>query len=200
MVQALAFAELVLGGLFIASALTGETLGELLTKGLTSAGKELAHGKEPGASAFEPSGPPVPGKPGTFYGSEPSGTARAALNAATKFIGVPYKWGGTNEKEGFDCSGLVQAVYKSVGVTLPRTAQEQYNATQNVSGQGVKNWQPGDLLFFSDGKEISHVGLYVSPGVMLDATHPGAHVELSSFTPTIGSKWGSDTLAAVHRP
>ncbi len=64
MVQALAFAELVLGGLFIASALSGEPVGQLLTQGITASGKEKAHGAGVGA---EPSGTPIPGHPNQFH-------------------------------------------------------------------------------------------------------------------------------------
>jgi cell wall-associated NlpC family hydrolase len=198
-VQALAFAELVLGGLLVTSAVTGEPLGELLTKGLTAAGKAKSHGQVAEAGV-EPSGTPIPGKPGSFFGNIPSGKAAAAIKAAEGFIGVKYTWGGTNEREGFDCSGLVQAVWAKVGVKLPRTAAEQYNATQDVSRNDSRTWQPGDLLFFSNGHEISHVGLYVSPGVMLDAPHPGASVGFTHFNSQIGSKWGSDTFAGIHRP
>lgn len=202
MVQALAFAELVLGGLLIGSALTGESVGEILTSGLTASGKERAHGGgigEGGASA-EPSGTPIPGQPGQYWGNIPSGPAKAAIEIAKKYIGTPYKWGGANEREGFDCSGLVQDVYKQIGVNLPRTAQEQYNVTQDVSRSDPRSWQPGDLLFFSDGKEISHVGIYLSPGVMLDAPHTGARVRTEAFPNRIGAAWGSDKLVAIHRP
>jgi cell wall-associated NlpC family hydrolase len=201
MVQALAFAELVLGGLFIASALTGESLGQLLTQGISAAGKEKAHGGGIGQGpSAEPSGTPIPGQPGKFFGNIPSGTAAGAITIAKKYIGTPYKWGGTNEREGFDCSGLVQSVYGQMGVKLPRTAQEQYNVTQDVSRSDPRSWQPGDLLFFSDGKEISHVGIYLQPGVMLDAPHSGARVRTEAIPAKVGEAWGSDKLVAIHRP
>lgn len=204
MVQALAFAELVLGGLFIASALTGEPIGKLLTQGLTAEGKSAAHGEGIGKNASaESNNPrgliPIPGYPGQFYNNAPSGTATLAVKTAEKYIGVPYKWGGTNEREGFDCSGLIQSVYKQLGVNLPRTAQEQFDATTDVSKQPPQSWQPGDLLFFSNGHEISHVGMYISPGVMLDAPHAGANVRLESFPNQVGAAWGGDRFVGVHR-
>lgn len=78
---------------------------------------------------------------------------------AQRLVGYPYLYGG-NGPGGFDCSGLVQYVYRHVGVSLPRTSREQYRATQRVA-----ELLPGDLLFFSSsGREIDHVGIYLYPG------------------------------------
>lgn len=84
------------------------------------------------------------------------------MNEVTKYKGWSYVWGGANPSVGFDCSGLVQYNYKLIGYNLPRTAQEQYNATIKIA-----NPQPGDLIFFkgtnSDrpASSITHVGIYV---------------------------------------
>lgn len=78
-----------------------------------------------------------------------------------EYTGVPYLYGGDG-KYGIDCSALMQKIYKSVGVTLPRTAQAQYNVSMHISEYEVK---PGDLVFFTgtydSGTFITHVGLYV---------------------------------------
>jgi cell wall-associated NlpC family hydrolase len=101
-------------------------------------------------------------------------TEAAAVSDVMGFLGVPYVWGGESS-QGFDCSGLVQAVYREAGVSLPRVAQSQYDAGPAVSpGQAVV---PGDLVFFGTGPgDVSHVGMYVGDGLMVDAPHTGADV------------------------
>ncbi|MBM7648408.1 hypothetical protein JOC78_001350 [Bacillus ectoiniformans] len=76
---------------------------------------------------------------------------------AKKYIGVPYKWGGTTPY-GFDCSGYIGQVYKEIGVTLPRTSRQMYQTGTPVSKSQL---QVGDLVFFNtSGSGISHVGIY----------------------------------------
>jgi cell wall-associated NlpC family hydrolase len=114
-------------------------------------------------------------------------TEAAAVSDVMGFLGVPYVWGGESS-QGFDCSGLVQAVYSEAGVSLPRVAQSQYDAGPAVSpGQAVV---PGDLVFFGTGPEdVSHVGMYVGDGLMVDAPHTGADVRfdrVDGFEPIVG--------------
>jgi cell wall-associated NlpC family hydrolase len=101
-------------------------------------------------------------------------TEAAAVHDVMAFLGVPYVWGGESS-QGFDCSGLVQAVYREAGISLPRVAQSQYDAGPAVNpGQAVV---PGDLVFFGTGPgDVSHVGMYVGDGLMVDAPHTGAMV------------------------
>ncbi len=110
------------------------------------------------------------------FGDDPgtSTTVAAALTFAATQLNAPYLWGGTGTG-GFDCSGLVQAAYRSAGVSLPRVAQAQYEAGPVVpDGATVA---PGDLLFFGTGPDaVDHVGLYVGGGEMIDAPHTGALV------------------------
>ena len=97
-----------------------------------------------------------------LQGSTGSTLASKIINTAKKYIGVPYKWGGTTPK-GFDCSGYVQYVFNAHGIELPRTSREQYSsAGYKVS---KSNLQPGDLVFFNtNGKGVSHVGIYIGDG------------------------------------
>jgi len=74
-------------------------------------------------------------------------------------IGAPYKWGGNNPHEGFDCSGLMSYVHKNaLGMKIPRTAAQQRDTSRTIS---YAQLQPGDMLFFKTGKNSNHVGIYV---------------------------------------
>jgi probable lipoprotein NlpC len=80
------------------------------------------------------------------------------IKTARTFTGTPYKWGGTT-RSGMDCSGLTTNAYKSIDITLPRTADAQALMGKKVKIAGLK---PGDLVFFATGKkrrEITHVGI-----------------------------------------
>lgn len=92
---------------------------------------------------------------------------------AYQYIGVPYKWGGTNSS-GFDCSGLVRAVYRLNGLTLPRTSREQYDSGKFVAKAKL---QIGDLVFFSNnGKDVNHVGIYIGNHEFIHAPGKGKKV------------------------
>ncbi|WP_432073132.1 NlpC/P60 family protein [Streptomyces wuyuanensis] len=109
---------------------------------------------------------------------EPSRQAAGAIYFAQQKLGTKYLWGGngTPEQGGrFDCSGLTQAAYRTVGIELPRVANDQYNAGPHPSRDELL---PGDLVFFSDdlanSRAIRHVGLYVGGGYMINAPYTGA--------------------------
>ncbi|MFI5660988.1 NlpC/P60 family protein [Streptomyces sp. NPDC051684] len=109
---------------------------------------------------------------------QPSQQAAAAIYFAQKKLGTPYLWGGngTADQDGrFDCSGLTKAAYETVGIELPRVANDQYNAGPHPKRDELL---PGDLVFFSkdlsNSRAIHHVGLYVGGGYMIDAPRTGA--------------------------
>ena len=123
-------------------------------------------------------------KPGTVLDTRTSrryGSAviTAAIGYARQQEGRPYLWGGTGPG-GFDCSGLVMMAYRTAGITLPRTSQEQWAAGSRVSSP-----QPGDLVFFPgvDGTwdRPGHVGLVTGPGRMIQAYGIGVPVGLYPF-------------------
>ncbi|WNE95522.1 bifunctional lytic transglycosylase/C40 family peptidase [Streptomyces luomodiensis] len=105
-----------------------------------------------------------------------SARATAAVAFARRQIGTPYVWGGDGPSEGgFDCSGLTKAAYASIGITLPRVAQDQYDAGPRLAAP--ERLLPGDLLFFGTSPQaITHVGIYAGHHRMIDAPRPGAVV------------------------
>lgn len=93
------------------------------------------------------------------------------IAAATAEIGKPYNFGDEGPNA-FDCSGLMQWIFASVGIKLPRTAREQQAALPEVAGEPL----PGDLVFW--GRPATHVGLYIGGGKMIAAPHAGARVRI----------------------
>ena len=108
------------------------------------------------------------------------GKASELVMQAMGLLGVPYKKGGTSEEKGFDCSGFVRYMYeKSVGLVLPRRAEEQAKVTEEISRSELK---PGDLVFFNTLKRtFSHVGIYVGDGKFIHAPRPGKAVRVDDM-------------------
>jgi cell wall-associated NlpC family hydrolase len=121
--------------------------------------------------------------------------AVAAINYACGQRGLPYVWGGNGPDgghAGFDCSGLTKAAYAAAGVTLPRTAQTQFNAGPHVpAGQPLL---PGDLVFYGTPNNIHHVGLYIGGGSMVDAPDFGQVVKVQPY------RYKGDDYAGATRP
>jgi cell wall-associated NlpC family hydrolase len=96
-----------------------------------------------------------------------SSTVRRVIQAALRYQGVPYVFGGTTPN-GFDCSGFTRYVFAQAGVYLPRAADEQYESGQAVS---YSHLQPGDTVFFTTYEAgASHSGIYVGDGQFISAT------------------------------
>ncbi len=108
-------------------------------------------------------------------------TVQAIMNEALKYEGWKYVYGGYNPTTSFDCSGLVQWCYGKAGINLPRTAQEQYDATEHIP---LSEAQPGDLVFFhstyDSGTYITHVGIYQGNNRMFHAGDPIGYADLTS--------------------
>ncbi len=93
-----------------------------------------------------------------------------ALRYALSRRGDPYVWGAAGPSE-FDCSGLVMWAYAQEGISLPHYTGDQWNMGQHISRNQL---EPGDLVFFF--ADISHVGLYIGNGLMVDAPSFGQDV------------------------
>jgi hypothetical protein len=100
--------------------------------------------------------------------------------SAMGFLGVPYRRGGNSVETGFDCSGFVKAMYQqSLGLILPRRANEQAAATQKIDRQEL---QPGDLVFFNTlRRAFSHVGIYIGDNKFIHSPKPGAQVRVEDM-------------------
>lgn len=108
-------------------------------------------------------------------------TTSELVVTAMGFLGVPYRRGGNSaETGGFDCSGFVKAIYEqTVGLVLPRRAEQQAAATQAVDKHDL---QPGDLVFFNTMRRtFSHVGIYVGDGKFIHSPKPGAEVRVENM-------------------
>jgi cell wall-associated NlpC family hydrolase len=97
-----------------------------------------------------------------------------AASIAMRYLGIPYVWGGASPS-GFDCSGLVMYVYAQLGISLGHYTGAQWGETLPISSSQA---QPGDLVFFSG---VSHVGIYIGNGQMINAPHTGSVVRIDSI-------------------
>lgn len=99
---------------------------------------------------------------------------------------TPYVWGGNSLTRGVDCSGLVQQVYRQLGINLPRTTYEQAKSGHHVS---ISQLRPGDLVFYNTGSRdpngigrYGHVAIYMGNGRVVEAANSRAGLRVSSLT------------------
>lgn len=114
--------------------------------------------------------------------------AEKVTNAAQKYVGLPYVWGGNDPAVGLDCSSFVQNVFKDLGYTLPRVTYDQINQGRPVAS--MADAQPGDLLFTHN---TGHVAIYLGNGKAVDAPQPGQTIQ-------IRDAWENDSnITAIRR-
>ncbi len=132
-----------------------------------------------------------PGAPGGGVAADPNSpvgdvgpppaTTPGALQAVAYVraqLGKPYVYAGAGP-DVFDCSGLTMMAWAESGVSMEHGSQSQYMSFPHVP---IDQLEPGDLVFFGDsGPTNHHVGIVVGPGLMIDAPHTGAYVELVSY-------------------
>ncbi|HEX7816938.1 MAG TPA: C40 family peptidase [Dyella sp.] len=109
------------------------------------------------------------------------GTANDVLFRAIALVGTPYRWGGNTPEGGFDCSGLVDYIYRNAaGLMLPRTSHDMSVMT-GVKVRSMTDLASGDLVFFGGSRGISHVGVYVGKGRFVHAPNSGGTVRLDDI-------------------
>ena len=110
-----------------------------------------------------------------------AGTANDVLFRAIALVGTPYHWGGNTPESGFDCSGLVDYIYRNAAnILLPHSS----SAMAGMNGSKVQQMDElasGDLVFFGSGRRISHVGVYVGKGRFVHAPNSGGTVRLDDI-------------------
>ena len=103
------------------------------------------------------------------------------VKTVQRFLGVPYRWGGEDRKNGFDCSGLTMVSYRLNGLNLPRNSRMQYRAGRSVAKKQLKK---GDLVFFATkgGKRVTHVGMYAGNNQFIHAPRTGKTVRFANLS------------------
>ncbi|MFM9442553.1 NlpC/P60 family protein [Streptomyces acidiscabies] len=135
---------------------------------------------------------------GPEFGADttPTSAALEAVDYAQGQLGLPYEWGGDGPLAGdwgFDCSGLTTAAYAAAGITLPRTAQTQYEHGPRLPADA--QLRPGDLVFYGTPHGgIHHVGLYIGSGQMIDAPRPHVPIRIEPY------RYPGDDYAGATRP
>ena len=110
------------------------------------------------------------------FGTFPEFSPANVVALAGEFLGYQYTWGGSTPK-GFDCSGLVQTVFKLLGVALPRDSWQQQQ--HNLLSRNFRDAEPGDLLFFGKTPEkVTHVGISLGNQRFI---HASGWVKCNSF-------------------
>ena len=133
----------------------------------------------PGAAAV-PSGRDWPVVP-----PEDPASANAVLMRAISLVGTPYRYGGNTPEGGFDCSGLVNYVFRDMlDLRLPRTSREL--AAYQGPRSEPRQLAAADLVFFGSGAQVTHVGIYVGEGRFVHAPSTGGTVRLDHLD---GSYW-----------
>ena len=123
---------------------------------------------------------------GINQGTQSTLKTQKLLSEAQKHIGVPYKEAGV-DPSGFDCSGFTCYVFEQNGVTLPRRAADQFSYCQKVDPEEA---HAGDLVFFSNGTQINHVGILISEkGALKQMIHSSSSLGISIVELETSSYW-----------
>ncbi len=119
----------------------------------------------------------VPQREWTLVAPQDPAAANAVLMRAISLVGTPYRYGGNTPEGGFDCSGLVNYVYRDMlDLRLPRSSREL--ADWQGPRIAPERLTSGDLVFFGSSGSVSHVGIYVGEGRFVHAPSTGGTVRL----------------------
>src|SRR3569623_502282 len=136
------------------------------------------HRREP---TFKASHSSLANLPARAPSAASAGTANDVLFRAIALVGTPYRWGGNTPESGFDCSGLVDYIYRNAAdILLPHSSRSM----AQMDGRKVRHMTvlaSGDLVFFDIGGDISHVGVYVGKGRFVHAPNSGGTVRLDAI-------------------
>ncbi len=114
-----------------------------------------------------------------FYGQGVSDVRVDLCQYAKEFLGNPYVWGGTSLTRGADCSGYVLSIFKKYGISLPHSSVAQAGSGTTIK---VSEAQPGDLIFYGNGRSINHVAIYIGGGQVIHASNPKTGIRISNVS------------------
>ena len=112
-----------------------------------------------------------------LYGEGVTDVRIALCEFAKQYVGNRYVWGGTSLTNGADCSGFVLSVFRNYGVSLPHSSGAQANCGTRIS---VSEAQPGDLIFYGNGRRINHVAIYIGGGRVVHASNERTGIIISN--------------------
>jgi cell wall-associated NlpC family hydrolase len=112
------------------------------------------------------------------FGPGVSSTRLKLITLAKKYLGDAYVWGGTRLGSGVDCSGYTQALYRQLGIYIPRTSREQARGGRSISSSSLK---PGDLVFYGSSSYINHVAIYIGNGQVIHASNRRDGIKISNM-------------------
>jgi cell wall-associated NlpC family hydrolase len=135
------------------------------------------------------SGSGAGGGGGKASAPRPSSRGARVASIATRYLGIPYRWGGSSPSTGFDCSGFVMYLYRQVGVSLPHNAAMQYRHGQAVSRGSLRR---GDIVFFNG---LGHNGIYLGGGRFIHSPNTGDVVKISGLS----EGWYSSRYVGARR-
>jgi cell wall-associated NlpC family hydrolase len=168
-----------------AAASAGRTVGtgsrrSLLALGLAGAAALVLQGCASGPRRAEPAQPEAWEEADDLDPAVPGAGAEVVMQALAN-VGKPYRWGGSDPAEGFDCSGLVAHVYDdALGMKLPRTSRAMSQRGDRVARSELA---AGDLVFFNTSRRaFSHVGIYIGRGRFVHAPSSGSVVRVERLT------------------
>ena len=107
-----------------------------------------------------------------------SGDGSVIAAYGLKFVGNPYRYGGTSLTNGTDCSGFTMSIFKKFGISLPRTSSEQSRTGKKIS---VSDARAGDLIFYGSGGHVSHVALCIGGGRVVHASNRKDGIKTSNI-------------------